>query len=179
MCHRCSPEKRQKTKKKKLGKICKDQRPHSLKRKKGELFKQEWWMVKHILKEKDVHGMPWGVGKMGFQTFMAGWCHGGGLPRVSTEANADPSWEEISASLCPRVFPQMKITGVRITTSVTKTSCENQQKQQTIDFDAQGLQLLELLKTDPKITPEEVVKKSQTWARNVRLFKKWPDRLKK
>lgn len=56
----------------------------------------------------------------------------------------------------------MKITGVKITTSVTKTSCENQQKQQTIDFDAQGLQLLELLKTDPKITPEEVVKKSQT-----------------
>lgn len=49
--------------------------------------------------------------------------------------------------------------------------CENQQKQQTTDLDPQGLQILELLDTDSKITPnetfKEIMKKSQTWTRRL------------
>ena len=45
-----------------------------------------------------------------------------------------------------------------IKTKTTKAICENQQKQQTIDFNPYGLHILKLLNTDSSITPDEVLK---------------------
>lgn len=61
------------------------------------------------------------------------------------EADTNPSWEEIGANLCPQVFPQLKIISMRIKTKTTKTICENQQKQQTIDFNPYGLSHIEIV----------------------------------
>lgn len=74
------------------------------------------------------------------------------------EAETNPSWEEIGANLCPQVFPQLKIISIRIKTKMTRAICENQQKQQTIDFNPYGLHILKLLNINSTITPDEVLK---------------------
>lgn len=103
---------------------------------------------KHILKEKDMlpSGVPWSMSRMGLLTFQGlKWSSIGGIPRISMEADTNPSWEEIGANLCPQVFPQLKIISMRIKTKTTKTICENQQKQQTIDFNPYGLSHIEIV----------------------------------
>lgn len=130
------------------------------------------WMMgdKHILKERRCYPVE-------CLEAWAGWFTGPSRGQWSSIGGISGSqWkqiqilpEEIGANLCPQVFLQLKIISMRIKTKTTKTICENQQKQQTIDFNPMDFHILKLLNRDSaalqmkrlKRSNEEIINRSR------------------